>query len=148
MGGLSETTLEKMKIEKERENYYLYKINDIVRGIDSTEIIKLYEHIRVYKERIFKLKYQAEDINKLYNKLLIPDYLEVVSTSRARNGDMTEEEISKMRQNDFRRISYSISNYYENMIGNLELVLLEEKAEKDSEQKEVDADKEDVFELE
>ena len=134
MGVLSEETRNKMQIEVNNGDYIDNLLGSFKHNMEPDLAMKVYGQIRDFRKKIFELKLQAKDLNAMYESINVSP-------------------LNKWRTvcngiNNVSDLLYLIHIYYSSMIDMFEYLTLKEKAERDSEQKEFDIEKEDVFELE
>jgi len=139
MGGLNENTKNKMK-EELRNLYFIdNQIKTASKWTKTEDLVRIIEMVRLNREKIFELKKQAKDLNKVY------EYMNIYNLYSMYNKNCRYGEYSVADASELCNIIYQ---YYSDVTYYLQDGLIKEKVEKDNEQKEVDTDKEDVFELE
>lgn len=139
MGGLNENTKNKMK-EELRNLYFIdNQIKTASKWTKAEDLVRIIEMVRLNREKIFELKKQAKDLNKVY------EYMDIYNLYSKYNKNCRYGEYSVEDTSELCNIIYQ---YYSDVTYYLQYGLIKEKVEKDNEQKEVDTDKEDVFELE
>ena len=140
MGGLNENTKNKMEGELSNSYFIDDQIKRASNWTKAEDLVRIMEMTRVNREKIFELKKQAKDLNKVY------EYMKIYDLYSQYNGN--GRCYSEYAVKDASELCNIIYQYYSDVTYYLQYGLIKEKVEKDNEQKEVDTDKEDVFELE
>ncbi len=153
--GLNEMTIKKMNYETKINQKIDEYINEFrtKTKYDINSLIRIIEEIRSYREKIFQLKCQVKDLNKVYEKLGMWNFFGGCKNEELFPHAKLEEKGEYLSTKDDayaadeKRLYFLIYQYYERLIAGLEQGLIEEKAEHYSSPKEPNSNEEDVIEL-